>query len=414
MTEITGLLQLSTKLLRLSDKTFRRYLLSTESVFSSRLSLLLGARGVGKTTLMAQYIKVFANGDLTSSKILYLPADHLLLGNSNLYEIAERFESLGGKLFAIDEIHKYPEWSKTIKSITDTFPSLKLMVSGSSILELERGSHDLSRRAVVYRLKGMSFREFLSLQYQLDFPPLTLNEILASHRSLASDIVTQLNSRDLKILPLFHEYLRFGYFPYYLEFHTPDHYFQTILQSLENTIAMDIPAVHPTMSSASVFKVKKLMGILSTMVPFTPDLKKLREILEIGDERTLKTYLQLLERAGLLTTISSSGVGMKGLRKPEKIYLNNPNLAHALAPQQDGNIGSIREIFFINALQDIHEIKLAPKGDFYVDDQLLFEIGGRNKTSEQISHHDRAYLALDDMEVGIEHRLPLWLCGFLY
>lgn len=414
MTEINELFQLSERLLRINHKDFRRYLLSTESAFSSRLSILLGARGVGKTTLIAQYLKKFAHDDITSSKILYLPADHLLLGESNLYEIAERFEALGGELFAIDEIHKYPAWSKTIKSITDTFPNLKLLISGSSILELEKGSHDLSRRAVIYRLKGMSFREFLSLHYQIEFHPLSLNEIIANHKSLATDIISQLTTRGLKILPLFNEYLHYGYFPYYLDFHSSNHYYQTLLQSLQNTIEVDIPAVHATMSGASVYKVKKLMGILATMVPFTPDLKKLRELLELGDERTLKIYLQLLDRAGLITTLSKSGTGMKELRKPEKIYLNNPNLAYALAPRQDGNIGSIREIFFINALQGIHNIKLASAGDFYVDDRILFEIGGRNKTSEQIIHHERAYLALDDMEVGIGQRLPLWLCGFLY
>lgn len=410
---LDDLFALSQTFLRIRNREFRRYLLRNNS-FSSRFSIIVGPRGVGKTTAMVQHLLDACGGDRFSRKALYVQADHFLVARSSLYEIAEEFCKFGGELICFDEIHKYPDWSMELKSICDTFPELKILASGSSALEISRGSHDLSRRAVVYRMFGMSLREYLGMAHGLFFDRLPLESLLAAHQQSADRIVGELERKGLRILPLFREYLECGYYPYFLEYGDKALFNMTLEQNIRTTLENDLLAVHPALNGTSIRRIEKLLAIIAKLVPFTPDLKMLKNLLEIGDERTLKTYLKYLEDAGVVLTLGKAGKGLRAMEKPEKIYLNNPNLCHAMAGGRTPDIGALRETFFLNMLRAGHEVASPARGDFLVDDALTFEIGGKNKDGGQIKELPHAWLALDMIEIGQGNRIPLWLFGFLY
>lgn len=412
-TMLDEIVSLSHSFLRIRNRKFQRYFLRNHSL-SNRFSIIVGQRGIGKTTAMIQHLLSQFENDPFNPKALYIQADHFLMSQYSLYEVSEEFYKLGGAMICFDEIHKYPAWSMELKSIYDTFPHLKILASGSSALEISRGSHDLSRRALVYRMYGMSFREFIAMNHGIDFESLTLDEIVSGHQKAASNILEILEKNSLRVLALFKQYLECGYFPYFREFEDKVQFYMTLNQNVHTTLEGDLLAIHPSLNGASILKIKKLLAILSTLVPFTPDMKRLRSLLEIGDERTLKTYLKYLEDAGVIMTISKGGKGLRGLEKPEKIYLNNPNLYHALAGGKSAASGAIRETFFLNMLSVNHSISAPGKGDFLVNDEITFEIGGRNKTEDQIREIEKAWLALDNMEIGQGRKIPLWLFGFLY
>jgi predicted AAA+ superfamily ATPase len=404
---------LSQTFLHLRNRIFRRYFLQ-ETVFSNRFSIVVGQRGIGKTTAMIQYLLEQADGDRFSPKILYVQADHFLLSRTSLYEIADEFYHLGGKLICFDEIHKYRDWSMELKSIFDTFPDLRMLASGSSALEIAKGSHDLSRRALLYRMHGLSFREYLGLNCEIHFDKIPLATLLDNHQRTADSVITDLSRLDLKILALFKEYLATGYYPYFQDFNNKEQFYLTIEQNIHTTLEADLPAIHQTLNGTSIHKIKHLLAIVSSLVPYTPDMKHLKNLLEIGDERTLKNYLKLLEDAGIVLTVGKSGKGLRALEKPEKIYLNNPTLYHALAGTSAPDSGAVRETFFLTMLRVAHQVSVPLKGDFLVDDHIIFEVGGKNKDAAQIQGIDNAWLALDSIEIGTGNRIPLWLFGFLY
>ena len=404
---------LSQTFLHLRNRIFRRYFLQ-ETVFTNRFSIIVGQRGIGKTTAMIQYLLEQADGDRFSRQILYLQADHFLLSRTSLYNIADEFYQLGGKLICFDEIHKYRDWSLELKSIFDTFPDLRMLASGSSALEIAKGSHDLSRRALLYRMHGLSFREYLGLNCGTHFDKILLTTILGDHQRAADSVVTNLARLDLKVLALFKEYLATGYYPYFNDFNDKGQFYLTIEQNIHTTLEADLPAIHQTLNGASIRKIKHLLAIVSSLVPYTPDMKHLKNLLEIGDERTLKNYLKLLEDAGIILTVSKSGKGLRALEKPEKIYLNNPTLYHALAGASAPDSGAVRETFFLTMLRVAHQVSIPSKGDFLVDDHITFEVGGKNKDTAQIQGIEHAWLALDSIEIGTGSRIPLWLFGFLY
>ncbi len=410
---LDDLFSLSQTFLRIRNRAFQRSFLH-DNPLTNRFSIIIGQRGIGKTTAMIQHLLARQGNDLYTRKALYLQADHFMVGRSSLYEIADVFHKLGGELICFDEVHKYSAWSMELKSITDTFPGLKILASGSSALEIAQGSHDLSRRALVLRMYGLSFREYLGMAHGLTFDRLMLDDLLAGHQRAADSVVRELEKNGHKVLALFNEYLECGYYPYFLEYQDKTQIRMTLEQQVHTTLEGDLPAIHPALNGASIRKMHKLLAIISSLVPFTPDMKQLKQMLEIGDERTLKTYLSYLEDAGILLTISKSNKGLRAMEKPEKIYLNNPNLYYALAGGKAPESGATRETFFLNMLRVNHAVRVPFKGDFLVDETLTFEVGGKNKDSSQVKGIEKSWLALDNIEIGQGNRIPLWLFGLLY
>lgn len=389
-------------------QAYIRYFLKKEPL-SHRFCIISGQRGIGKTTAIIQYITQHYP-DLYTTKALYVQADHFVLGSHTLYEIADLFVKMGGELLCIDEIHKYPNWSKELKSINDTFRELKLIISGSSALEIHKGSHDLSRRALVYRMKGMSFREFIEMKLGMVLESYSLDKVLSKHQPIAQSIVDALGAKGEKILPLFGEYLEVGYYPYYFEYHNKEQFAMALEQNIHTTIESDLLAIYPSLTGNSIKKLKSLLKVISASVPFTPDMKKLKSIIDVGDERTLKSYLKYLEDAGLIKMLMKSSKGLGSIEKPEKIYLDNTNLLFTTK----ADIGTLRETFFMNQLSKDHQI-IAPKvGDYLVDERLTFEIGGKNKGYAQIKDIEESFIAADEIERGFGNKIPLWLFGFLY
>jgi len=404
---------LSQNFIKINNRHYRRYFLK-EDHFKSRFSILIGQRGVGKTTTIIQYL-MLAYNDVYNKKMLYIPSDHILIGKNSLYEIAEEFYNLGGEIICFDEIHKYPNWSGELKSIYDSFPNLKIIASGSSALKISKGSHDLSRRAIIYKLNGLSFREYLELKFNIFLDKFSLTKLMSQPEYCASNVLAELEKKTKsKILVLFKEYLEVGYYPYFLELNDTENLYITIEQNIQTTLESDLISIYPQITGISINKIKKLLSIIADSVPFKPDLRKLKELLDIGDERTLKTYINYLEEAGLIKTLSSSSSGLKKLEKPDKIYLNNTNQIVALQNENTNNIGNIRETFFINSVSEVHHVTSPLFGDFLVDHKFTFEVGGKNKNFSQIKNVPNSYLAIDGIETGSQNTIPLWLFGFLY
>lgn len=410
---LDDLIPLSQTFLRIRNRDFKRYFLRDHPL-PNRFSIIIGQRGIGKTTVMIQHLLEQYNDDRSGRKALYVQADHFLVARSSLYEIADEFCKMGGELICFDEIHKYPAWSMELKSICDTFPDLKIIASGSSALEIVKGSHDLSRRAIVFQMYGMSFREFIGMNNGIYFDSLRLEYLLANHQESADSIVSELEKNGLKVLALFRDYMEHGYYPYFKEYEDVSHFFMTLEQNIHTTLESDLPAIHQSLNGSSIRKIEKLLSIIASLVPFTPDMKHLKNLLGIGDERTLKSYLKFLEDAGVILSVPKSGKGLRKMEKPEKIYLNNPNLYHALSRTRDPDIGAIRETFFMSMLRTAHSVSVPSKGDFMVDDSIVFEVGGKNKDAGQIKEVENAWLALDNIETGHGRKIPLWLFGFIY
>jgi hypothetical protein len=336
------------------------------------------------------------------------------VGSKSLYEIAEEFYNLGGEIICFDEIHKYAGWSGELKSIYDSMQHLTIIASGSSAIEIQRGSHDLSRRAVVYSMAGLSFREYIGLSAGIKTESAVLENLIKGHEKISEAIIAAVESKKKKILALFKEYLKTGYFPYFAEFDDISLYYMVLEQGIRTTIESDLLSIYPTLNGSSIKKIKRLLSVIAESAPFTPDLKRLKRIVEIGDERTLKNYLKYLEDGGIIICLTKTGSRLGALEKPKKIYLNNPNQIYEISSRGKENIGTIRETFFINILSVMHKVSMPKKGDFCVDDKYTFEIGGRNKGFKQIKDIRNSFLALDDIETGIGNKIPLWLFGFLY
>ncbi|GHU56645.1 ATPase AAA [Bacteroidia bacterium] len=369
--------------------------------WDSKLIGITGPRGTGKTTLMLQYIKEnFPNRE----KALYVSLDNIWFAKNTLLDLAEKLYNYGGTHLFIDEVHRYPTWSIEIKNIYDSFPELHIVFTGSSILKIYQSEADLSRRAINYYLSGLSFREYLLFEHKLDFPTVSLSELLDNHASIAGDITSK-----IKILPEFRRYLGNGYYPFYkegLKTYLPR------LQNVVNTILdSDLPAVE-NIEYATIYKIKKMLMILSSLVPYTPNINQLSGEIESNRANTIK-YLDYLKRAGLIITLSPYLKGMGALAKPEKIYLDNTNLLYALA-DNNVNIGNVRETFFANQLLVEHTVSTSKQGDFQVDGKWIFEVGGHRKAFDQIKDLKDSYIAVDDIEIGYRNKIPLWLFGFTY
>lgn len=405
--------ELSRRFLTANNREFKRYFLKRHDL-SHRFNIISGQRGVGKSTAMTQFLLDYSGGDVFAHKILYVPADHFLVGNTPLYTIAEDFHKLGGELICFDEIHKYGQWSMELKSIYDSFHDLKIIASGSSALEIHKGSHDLSRRAIVYKMEGLSFREYLTIKEQMDFESISFDEILKNHESTAFSIIEALKKRNLRILPCFYEYLKTGFYPYFMEFKEESLIHLITEQNIHTSIESDLTSVHEFITGETTRKIKKLLSVLASLVPYTPDLKVLKQICGISDNRTLKTYLSYIEDGGIIKQYQKSGNELDSLRKPEKIYLNNTSQMYAISPDNSKNIGTIRETFFSQAVSPIHQLRIPKKTDFEIDGKYLVEIGGKNKKRDHAGKEEQVIYALADIETGFKNKIPLWLFGFLY
>jgi predicted AAA+ superfamily ATPase len=374
------------------------------------MNILIGQRGIGKTTTLIQHLLDASEHDPYTTRALFIQADHYLVQSLSLYEVAEAFVQQGGTLLCIDEIHKYKNWSQELKSLYDTFPSLRIVATGSSALEIHKGTHDLSRRAIVHKMSGMSFREFLGLDAGINLPAVTLDEIPSEHPRIADEVVTQIEARGRKVLPLFHRYLKTGYYPYFHDIPDDGLFGITLEQHIHATVENDLLFAHPSLTGNSIKKLIALLGFIRQSVPFIPDMSKLKRIVDVADERTLKTYLKYLEDAGLIRLLQKPSAGLKGLEKPEKIYLNNTNLLYT----KEADIGTVRETFFLSQLAHSHAITAAAQGDFLIDQTFCVEVGGKNKGFTQIKDLHESFLALDDLERGFGAKVPLWVFGLLY
>lgn len=404
--------ELSQSFIKLKYETYRRYFIKNNPL-KHRFTIILGERGIGKTTTLIQYLAEAADGNFLSDKILYIQADHFLLGSSTLYTIAETFYQLGGTTIAFDEIHKYPNWSIELKSIYDTFPDLRILASGSSALEIQKGSHDLTRRAVVYRMFGLSLREFIALKYGLELESYTINDIIADHATKAFTIIEHLATHKLKILKIFKEYLKHGYYPYFRQFESEEEFRMIVEQNIHTTIEADLVALYPYLTGNSVKKIKQLVIYLAQSVPFTPNWQTIKKITDIGDDRTLKTYFKYLEDASIIYSLGLNSSKIKSIEDPQKIYLANPNLLYAF-PFIDPNVGNLRETFFISNMRPANHVATTKNADFLIDRTFFIEVGGKNKDTKQIREHETGFLAVDDIEHAAGKRIPLWLFGFLY
>ena len=377
---------------------FKRHLHDSLDM-DDKLIGILGSRGVGKTTFILQYLKEL---DIALEKKLYFSVDHFYALNYSLYEIAEEFSKVGGEVLAIDEIHKYPNFSAELKSIYDTF-DLKVIFSGSSAIALENSKVDLSRRAVLYKIRGLSFREFLEFQTGEKFSSYTLEEILQNHTQIAYEI-----NEKIKPFEYFSNYLEYGYYPFYKQ--NINLYSQKLTEVLNIVLESDLPLVFK-IDPSNINKLKKLLAMLCQSKPYELNISKLSQKIELN-RATLYNYLNYLEAGHLTTMIRQHSRGESIFSKPEKLYLNNTNLSFAYCENSD--IGTTREIFFTNQLSQSHSINYSKIGDFLIDNKYLFEIGGKNKSFKQIKDIENSFVAADDIEVGFGNKVPLWLFGFLY
>jgi hypothetical protein len=377
---------------------FKRYLIDSID-FSNRMIGIKGARGTGKTTILLQRLK-----ELPSDGCLYFSLDDIYFSDNQLVSVAEEFVRKGGKYLLIDEVHKYPNWSQELKNIYDNLPELNVIFTSSSALEINKGKFDLSRRAVIYELQGLSFREYLNFKYRTDFQILSLDEILSNQ----AEIYTRMNSV-LKPFQYFENYLQKGYYPYFIE--NEQSYWMRLNETINQVIENDLPAI-TNIDFSSMMKIKKLVFIIASLVPYTPNINQLAVQLNSTRDTVLR-YLQLLHTAHILRWLSQDTWGINFLNKPDKLYLENTNLAFAL--QNDRvNTGSLRETFFLNQVSLMHQVTLPKQGDFYVDNKYTFEVGGKNKTAKQIANIDKAFIVSDNIDYGFQNKIPLWIFGFLY
>lgn len=396
--------QLFATFYQLKERTsldFVRYLYR-EIRWDNRLIAITGARGTGKTTLMLQYIKEHYPG--YGNDALYVSLDNIWFATHSLFELADEFQKMGGKALFLDEVHKYPTWSREIKNIYDSYPDMKIVFTGSSLLEIHKGEADLSRRAVTYHLHGLSFREFLQFEYGCRMEVVPLADVLGKHIEIAMGVMKQ-----LKPLVAFKEYLTYGYFPFYKEDKVLYH--ERLLATLNTILDVDLPSTEK-IDYYSIGKIKKLFAILAQLVPYIPNISMLSKEIEVS-RISLLNYLSYLQKAQALLLLDKEAYGIKQLTKPEKIYLGNTNYAYALGGDKT-DIGNVRETFFFNQAAVKYKVTYSSQIDFTLEDTYHFEIGGKNKTKKQLEGIENGYLALDNIETGLGNEIPLWMFGLMY
>ncbi len=385
-----------------STEIVREYI--DEIDWDARLISIQGPKGVGKSTLIRQFIKL--NYPPHSRKILYCSMDSLYFSNHSISELVDRFVSMGGERLFLDEIHKYSgPWSTELKEIYDLYPRLQIVISGSSLLKILNAEADLSRRCVRYDIQGLSFREYLRFYHSIDFPKATLDSILASPFDLADSVISKCHPMEY-----FKDYLKYGYYPFYLE--GPKSYYARIEQTVNYTLEVELPELR-LVDISGVTKLKKLMNIISDQVPFELDASKLSRAVGAARE-TVVLYLHYLGRAKMLNLLFSGSKDYAKLARPDKLYLENTNLLYALCSNSP-EIGTVRETFAINHISVGHKVEYGKeKGDFKVNGKYTFEVGGPDKGFSQIAGVKDSYVLADDTESPSGRKIPLWMIGFIY
>jgi len=369
--------------------------------WNSRLICIRGARGVGKTTLLLQRLKQYLPKD---NSVLYVSLDDIWFSEHKLIYLIDNFVKRGGTHLFLDEVHKYPNWSQELKNAYDDYPDLKIVFTGSSLLEILNARADLSRRAVVYEMQGLSFREYLNMSLSEKFSTYSLDEIIGNQREICSEIL-----KKAKPLQHFNPYLETGYYPF--SFEMKELYYSQLEEVINLILEIELPLLRGV-DISYIPRLKQLLLIIAESAPFTPNVQKMSE--HIGINRTtLVAYLHYLQETNLTKHLYRNSTGMSKLQKPDKIFLENANLAYLLASSR-ANTGNVRETFFFNQLGYKHTVEYPEKGDFLVDKKYTFEVGGRNKNNKQVYSLTDAYVASDGIEYGYENKIPLWLFGFLY
>lgn len=381
--------------LNMLTSSYKRYIHNVVN-FDEKLIGIIGARGVGKTTFLLQYLK---ENELPISKKLYFSADSIEI--ESLFEVAYDFNKEGGKLLIIDEIHKYKNFEKELKNIYDML-NLKVIFSGSSALKLDHSKADLSRRAMMYDMKGLSFKEFIEMKTDTVLPLFTKEEILENHIEIAYELLQ-------KTTPYEHwrEYLSVGYYPFYFE--SKESYPLRLKETINTVIEVDIPSIFP-IDYDKIINLKKLVRLVCQLHPFKINIKNLSQKIGTKDYQTLYRYLEYLKRGKILNLIRAKSRGDNIFTKPQKLYLANTNLHFAYC--QNVEIGTIREVFFMSMMDD--SLEVANQGDFLIDEKYIVEIGGKNKSFKQIKDIKNSFVVADDIEIGSGNKIPLWLFGFLY
>lgn len=393
----TQLSLLSNQIKTQPTPTYRRFLYN-QIDFNERLIGILGARGAGKTTLLLQYLQ-----ELKNKKTLYLISDHPLVQEQGLFAIANAFQQVGGEVLIIDEIHKIKNFETDLKLIYDSFFSLKVIFTGSSAVAINHAKADLSRRAAIYRLPTLSLREFLELESGNVLESIPLETLLNNHTEIAINIVSQ-----IKPLAYFEEYLRYGAYPFYRD--GKENYLQKLLTATTQVLSTDLPAIY-SIDYDKINALQKMMVMLCQSEPFDVNISKLCGAVELN-QKTLYKYLGILQAAGLIRILGAKSNGVSIISKPEKLYLDNTNLFTIFCDQPKE--GTIRETFFASQLAYEHRLSYPKSADFMVNEEFIFEVGGRGKTQKQIAEVANGFIVSADMEIGVENKIPLWLFGFLY
>ena len=371
---------------------FQRYMFPLIN-WEAQMVGLTGPRGIGKSTLMLQYL--IENRGRKDS--LYVSADHIWFTTHTLVELADNFVKEGGRWLCIDEVHRYEGWSRELKQIYDTFPKLQVAFTGSSVLDINKGQADLSRRALMYHMQGLSFREYLELKHKVK------NQVYGLHEIIEGKV--KLNGIDHP-LPLFREYLKDGYYPFAMQGDFP----QRMSQIISQTVETDIP-LYADMKASTARKIKHMLGIISNHAPYKPSFEHLAQEIKVS-KNNVPDYLTWLEKAGMIMQLRDGTFGMRSLGKVEKVFIDNPSLMNVLTGGNP-NIGNIRETFFFNQMRANYEVYSSREADFKIDD-FTFEIGGKNKSQRQIANIENGIVVKDDIEITYKNIIPLFQFGFTY
>ena len=382
-------------------KTSFRRSLADKIPWEQPLIGIIGARGVGKTTMLLQHIHETYG---FSNECLYISLDEISFPYESLAELADEFTKQGGRYLFIDEIHKYPNWSQELKNIYDTYRELKVAFTGSSILDIYKGQADLSRRALVFNMQGLSFREFLQVESGKQFDIYSLTDIIKNHAEIAIDIYNK-----VKPFQYFSDYLKHGYYPYYLQ---GKEFYHLRLSNVMNQIVETDLAQIVSIDSLYISKLKRFLNLLSNDIPYKPNISSLAAAIGVSWQLVIK-YLNFLNKAELIQIMHHAGKNISVLAKPEKVYLHHPNLYYVFK-NEISNKGNLRETFFVNQLCYEYKVELAKQGDFIVENEFTFEVGGKNKTYHQIANIENSFIAAGEIEFGYKNKIPLWLFGFLY
>lgn len=385
--------QLSDSAIKSTDTRFLRYMYHLVP-WENRMTAIVGPRGVGKTTLLLQYIKLH----LSTKDALYVSAESIYFANHTLFDTAMRFSQYGGRHLFVDEVHKYKGWATELKMIYDNLPALQVVFTGSSVLDIYKGTADLSRRVLVYQMQGLSFREFLNMRFGTDIPAYSLQQIVDHEVVLPQQIEHP--------LALFDEYIHHGYYPFFNDYG----YEMRLGQIVSMTLEADIPQ-YANYSIAVSTKLKELMQVIADSVPFKPNMSTIATAVKV-DRNKLPDYFDLMGRAGLISLLREPTKGVRVLGKVEKVYLDNTNLAFALTTSEPDK-GNLRETFFFNQMRVNNSVFNSPVSDFLIDGRT-FEIGGRNKGQKQIAEAEDGYVVKDGIETGFGNVVPLWCFGMNY